>query len=428
MRPDATSTAGLFRPAREKAPELPGWLQAAELGADIVTPGPLGAGTALHGLYNMARGYPGEGAEMIGADLALGLTTAGVGSKVAKARKLKKLAEVLTEGGEAAAEITAKATPEALAGLAKMTDAGATGRRLIYDPSELRNVPNVPQVPITARNVPKRGLAADVVEAIKSNRGAFEDKVKRGMDEGGPEWYNLEPLRRDYVSEIGDAAGNREFLRLTQHLAATSPRSKVAQNIRRASAFSLLNRHGMEVPEEQALLNLLQPSLGHIAHKTHIPAARDIEKFGSMAATDELALARPKTTSFGENLRGNYEPVTVDAHNARAWGLSEDRIPAAYDALEKEQQDIAAKLGIRPAQVQSSAWIGGADETGVADARPFMDVFSDVLRDSAKRQGIPVDVLYQRLLRGTGTLGMLGAVGLGAAAQSRQDPTTTPPL
>lgn len=118
MRPDATSTAGLYRPKREEAPELPGWLQAAELGADIVTPGPLGAGTTLHGLYNMARGYPEEGAEMIGADLALGLTTAGVGNRVAKARKLKKLAEVLAEGGEATTKTAAKAAEETAAAVA----------------------------------------------------------------------------------------------------------------------------------------------------------------------------------------------------------------------------------------------------------------------------------------------------------------------
>lgn len=112
MRPDATSTAGLFRPKRDEAPALPGWLQAAELGADIVTPGPLGAGTTLHGLYNMARGYPEEGAEMIGADLALGLTTGGVGNRLAKARKLKKVAEVLAEGGDDA-KAAAKAAKEA---------------------------------------------------------------------------------------------------------------------------------------------------------------------------------------------------------------------------------------------------------------------------------------------------------------------------
>lgn len=387
-----------LRRLMEAAPEL------AELGADIITPGPVGIGTGLHSLYEMATGDVEGGSKRLGAELAIGLSTAGIGNKLKKVGK----------------------AGEAIADLAKMTDEGATGRRLAYDRSDLRGVPNVPQVPITGRPVPAKGLAADVVEAIKTNRGAFEDKVKRGMDEGGLEWYNLDPLRKDYVSELGDEAGGREFLRFTQHIAATSPRSKVAQNIRRASAFSLLNRNGLEVPDEQALLNLLQPSLGHLAHKTHIPAVRDIEKYGSMAATDELALARPKTTSFGENVGGNYEPVTVDAHNSRAWGLPENRIPAAYDALEKEQKDIAAKLGIRPAQVQSSAWIGGADETGVADARPFMDVFSDVLRESAKRQGMPVDVLYQRLLRGTGTLGMLGAVGIGTAASAGRPNNTTP--
>lgn len=325
-----------------------------------------------------------------------------------------------------AAKALANRPVRSIADLANIADEGATGRRLAYEMGDLARVPDVPQVPITTRPIPARGVPKDVTAAVRKNRSAFEDNVKRGLDQGGLEWYNLDPLRRDYIAELGPEAGEREFARFTQHLAATSPRSKVAQNIRRSSAFSLINRHGLEVPEDQAMLSLLGPTLGHLAHRTaHLPAVRDIERLGTMAADEAVLLRRPKTSSFGENLRGNYEPVTVDAHNTRAWGLPESRTEPAYDVLEREQKDIAAKLGIRPAQVQSSAWIGAADETGVADARPFINVFQDVLEKSAERQGIPADVLYQRFLRGTATLGLAGMAGAAASrANDSQAPRT----
>lgn len=304
---------------------------------------------------------------------------------------------------------------DALRAALKLADEADTGTRLAYTMEDLRKVPDVAQVPITIRPIPARGLPDDVKKAVKKNRGEFEDAVKRGMDKGGLEWYNLEPIRLGFVQELGEEAGNKEFARFTQHLAATSPRATVAQNIRRASAFSLLNRHGIPVPEDQSLLSEIGPTLGHLAHRTaHVPAARDIERFGTLASSDEVLLNRPKTASFGENLRGNYEPVTIDAHNLAAWGLPGSRANAAYDVLEKEQKDIAAKLGIRPAQVQSSAWIGAADETGVADARPFVNVFDDVVLKAAKRQGISPDLAFQRFLRGTGALGVAGMMGAGA--------------
>jgi hypothetical protein len=294
---------------------------------------------------------------------------------------------------------------------------GGVGRTLRYNMADLGRTPNVPQMGIQPRPVPARGVPADVLGAVRNNRPMFEEYVRRGADAGGLEWYNLDPLRRDYISEIGEEAGKREFGRLTQMLAATSPRSTVAQNIRRAAAFSFLNRNGIQVPDNQALLTEVAPSLGHIAHKTHLPSVRDIEDFGSLSATDDLLLRRPKTSSFGENLGGNYQPVTVDAHNLRAWGLPESRATAAYDVLEREQQDIAARLGIAPAQVQSSAWIGGAGDTNVSDARPFLDNLRDVLRKSAARQGLSEDQTYQNFLRGMGALGAAGTAGALAAEE-----------
>lgn len=78
------------------------------LAADIATPGPVGAGTGLRSLYDMATGDFEKGAKALGAEFAIGMTTSGIGSKIAKARKLKSLVEMAGEGGEAAAKVAPK--------------------------------------------------------------------------------------------------------------------------------------------------------------------------------------------------------------------------------------------------------------------------------------------------------------------------------
>jgi hypothetical protein len=341
------------------------------------------------------------------------------------------MGRVAKQGGKAVAKATARAADAApvadlaarirqLAGLQDELDSGV---RLNIDRAALSQVPDVPQVPITDRPRPARAKTTEgLPELIRANRKRAEEYLKRGMDTGGLDWYNLDPIRRGYIDELGPEVGAQEFERFTQLVAANSPRAKVGQNIRRGSAMAMLGRQGIQVPDDQALLNLLAPALGHMAHKTaHLPAVRDIERLGTLASDPATIIRRPKTGSFGENLRGNYAPVTVDAHNARGWGVPENRIEAAYEMLEKEQQELAAKYGIAPAQVQSSIWMGGAENTGVADARPFVDVFSDVLEKAAKRNKLPADIAFQRFLRGTMPLGLAGmAAGSAAIRQNDQ--------
>jgi hypothetical protein len=85
------------------------------IGADVLTPGPVGAGTVISGLADMLRGDVRGGAGKIGADLAIGLSTAGVGSKVKAARKLKKLADVTDEAARSGRVAASNLTDQSVA-------------------------------------------------------------------------------------------------------------------------------------------------------------------------------------------------------------------------------------------------------------------------------------------------------------------------
>jgi hypothetical protein len=153
----------------------------------------------------------------------------------------------------------------------------------------------------------------------------------------------------------------------------------------------------------------------------------------------------PKPRSFVENLSGNQRPVTVDTHATRLpatiardprWlalslktekdvppispkGMLDrgeismdealerpafwDAIPkkTEYGALERLYQDIARKKGMSPAQAQASAWVGGAESTGMqSGADPFLKVFEDRVRITAEKTGEPPEAVLRRFIRG----------------------------
>jgi len=303
----------MFRPKREEAPELPGWLQAAELGADIVTPGPLGAGTTLHGLYNMARGYPEEGAEMIGADLALGLTTAGVGNRVAKARKLKKLMDVVAEGGDQASAKAAQAasdlrTARAIsraepfvgpleaaaadvripaAGLFRKPAEGVTktsplpSKKLINERMEKADAalraleknadtwtptprgildrtgfdPNFRMQPNTNTLFKASGRVDPVLAEALDNprlRNLMERQVNLGLRLGGEGFYNLKPLS-DAYDEVGGPVSFRDWVGASS---AGSIQAPLPQEMTNASIMLFAKQNG--IPYEEAVQEMMR--------------------------------------------------------------------------------------------------------------------------------------------------------------------------
>ena len=272
---------------------------------------------------------------------------------------------------------------------------------------DLSRVPDVPQVPLE-RYEPARGRPANLDSIlIPENAARLEETAKRGEQMGGREWYNLEPLRMAFMEELGPA-GDDAFARYVDYVAATSPRSTVAGNIRRGSHFYQLDRNGQPVG---GLTNADMPKgYGHIAHTTHDHKLREIEENGGL-----LPIKGPKVSSFAENLKGNQTPMTIDTHNFSAVrnDPKNKKSPTntQYKYLEEYQAEIADKLGMTPAQFQASVWMAG--DTGVADARPFMSVFDDVLSNTAERDGKSRSEALRDFINGAAPLYGLGALMTG---------------
>lgn len=303
----------------------------------------------------------------------------------------------------------------------------------LFDLSRLDQVPSVPQEPLE-RYMPKQGpsdRAADLF-ASKPVRRKVEATIDAGVAEGGPKWYNTDPLMQAFSDALGEAEGMAAYRRYMEMVAATSPRSRVPDNIRNASYYYSKDRQGEPMPEKGDK----NPSpYGHLAQKLH-------QRNANVVVNDGWDVFKnPKPASFVENLAGNQMPVTIDAHALKLpamlsrdprWLATTTRVgkpgsyenikpqqmfesgalsmrdalkrPALWDAqprkneygiMERMYQDIGEKKGLTPAQTQASAWVGGRDVTGMGSPpAPFMELFQErVLKTAEARGENPIDTL-----------------------------------
>jgi hypothetical protein len=333
----------------------------------------------------------------------------------------------------------------------------------LFDYSRLAVRPDVPQTQMK-RRVPPRGPSKRMVNALEDPNieATIDDYVRKGQSRGGMEWYNTDPLRRRALDVMGDE-GQGRYGALIDAVAATSPRSRVPDNIRTASYYHYLRSQGLDFPEKPL------PGYGSVAQDLHLGNMRKL--------TDEGwdVLNNPKPASFAENLKGNWRNVTVDTHNMRLpavlsedpnflmtsfqdkvpGGATEDglrrRFPGLADAqiaealknskkgvtiyrprdwvesgavsmddakkeptfwatkpndneygyYEAWQQKRAEALGMEPAQYQASMWTGAADKTGLAsEAEPFMKTFEARVLYTADRLGVDPEVILDSVLKG----------------------------
>lgn len=304
----------------------------------------------------------------------------------------------------------------------------------VLDHSNLERVPDVPQVQMPRYN-PPRGTSPRLADALASEDVArgINETVERGIEGGGLSWYNTEPLRERMVSLAPNSAVN-DYARLMDVVAATSPRSRVPDNIRTASYYNYLLSQGMPIPERPAA------GYGSVAQNLHRDNVRGVAGLGGWDV-----FRNPKPASFSTNLQGNQRNVTIDTHNFRLPGIlsrdprflensvsqgageapirprdlyasgemSLDDLAARpamwaskpnaneYGAYEAWQQEQAARMGISPAQYQASMWLGGGEETGLGSAaEPFVSTVEARVRYTADRLGMDPDAVLEMFLRG----------------------------
>ncbi len=271
---------------------------------------------------------------------------------------------------------------------------------------------------------------SEVQEAFGNRRRTIFRDVERGMQGGAHTWYHNEPVRQQFIYELGEDEGQRQFDLFTAMVAGTSSAAPVKQNIRKASWY-----------RQQALEGLLPTDIDSKAAAAEwIAGNTPPQGYGSVARNNDAMwasrflsgdqmyrAAEPgsahKILSFRENLRGNLEPWTGDRHegyrlgvpmkwNARekAWAKGQ-LTPNEYVAAERMMTRMADRAGLSPAELQSARWMGGAEATGVESSDPtFSHALEAVAKEQAARMGETPEWVLRNFIRNGGLLSVPAAM------------------
>jgi len=262
---------------------------------------------------------------------------------------------------------------------------------------------------------PARGVPKDILPAgHKKNMDRVAGLLEDGIQKGGLSWYNLRPLRDEYLNMWGEEEGAKRFKNFAEIFAAGSPRSKVIQNNKRTSMFQKLKEDGVDIskvlnagktPTPQQFnegYTTMPQGYGDFAHGLHVPIIGDVESGVGLAGGEKFG--RPKVSTFGQNLQGNLAGSTVDTHNKQALTLPlslnvavKDNEYGFLDDLNKKQ---AARHGIQPAQAQASLWQGASEITGVDDSRPLMQILDERIHATADKMSISPQAMRDGLIKG----------------------------
>jgi len=242
--------------------------------------------------------------------------------------------------------------------------------------------------------------------------------VDKGIAQGAERWYHLGGLKDRFIEELGPEKGAAAFDRFMDLTAALSPRSKVDQNLKRASV--LYQREMQGLPITPLTHEMFPAGYGHMATTSaHAPAVQRLVETGEVGSS----IDQPKIASFAENLKGNYEPLTADTYNVQILsGQPRSPTKAEYPFLEARQKTLGERRGLQPAEWQSALWTGAGDVTGVADVRNMTAAVNQRIAKTAEKLGISEQEAFREFARGNTKLyQMLLAAALGGGAYVASD-------
>lgn len=286
---------------------------------------------------------------------------------------------------------------------------------------------------------PARGVPDEVKDYFKGGRVArLKRLAEQGKKEGGDRWYWLGGLLDKFIEELGPELGAERFDLFMDLNAAMSPRSPVAQQIKRASVLYQRAVQGKDIknmrnaPSDKwrykdengktqivdlgpyvAAKDQFPAGSGTMAHNIQMQQVRRLVDKGQVGSTVD----QPKIATFAQNLKGNYAGVTIDAHNNKIiTGRSDSPNANEYAAMEAYQQRIAQQMGITPAAFQAALWVGAKNITGVVDSTNMTAMMNQRIAKTADALDISEEEALVRFIRGDTALYsvMLGLFGVNA--------------
>jgi hypothetical protein len=299
----------------------------------------------------------------------------------------------------------------------------------LFDYSRLHEVPQVEQRDLpryqSEHGVPDHIRALDSPEILDR----LDQFARIGLERGGHKAFNIEPLRRHYIAQLGPEKAQAAFKQLTDFMGAVSPVSTDLATLRNASYYDWLAKQGIPLPNpvwdaakgRPELPKPLPPPYGHFKEGLHAQKVNEVVQQGGLDA-----IKNPKLGSIAENFSGNLNPIGIDRHIVRALGATDSRgrpidiLPrSGYAFLEPILQQRAAKMGLAPAQYQGAIRAGAAELTGLRSLDPMLVTLRKRIALTAARDRISEVEVLRRFIEHGYPLASIVAVA-GTQAVPRQ--------
>ena len=338
-----------------------------------------------------------------------------------------------------------------------------------------------PRNPDASAPLPKGDRARILVDRREAISDALAERIRATgqLDADTRYFYHTDgPVYRAARNAgLSDAEAQAYLRDLSNNVAATSPRTKVEENLRNATLVMAKDQQGIPFRDVVGPGTIRPDGTKGISEKGYpmMTAKGGIHGglLDDVAATGAMDVARnPKPSNFGANLSGNRSGVTMDTHAIRGTLMTLNEmepgsvpegfiLPKFRDQYVKDPSvltpnmiddtlasqmtgpkgdttklqteypvfadiwhDAAAKLGVSPAEAQSMGWFGFGDETNLGSARKTpVDIFDDRLSVTAQALDITPEQAARSVFRRQIPLlaAPFGAVPL-LAMQSQQDP------
>jgi len=303
----------------------------------------------------------------------------------------------------------------------------------LFDLSNLTQRPDVPQGPIERLPPPAKGIPDWFKAQVEdpANPGQpnptmakqYKQVLQLGRNIAGDQnalgWWNTFPLRDRTIGEFGEDRGDALWRSDMNMLSATSPRHDFPANIRQSSYFGNLLAEGQPMPElvrkyqkgDSGPYNMVPTTAapsGYANFPLHIQNINNLYDPETGLVGNNYPLTNPKPASMSQNLTGNWWMPTIDVRDLRAMGVTskggealKSVDPASlYGYTEQTfHRPLAEQLGLDPAQMQSSTWVGvpeyfkGFDRSGTSSA---LGTLEDSIRRTAASLGLTPEQAFQR--------------------------------
>ena len=232
-------------------------------------------------------------------------------------------------------------------------------------------------------------------------QAVLNDLVDRGEFIG-----NVEPTRapkpRGFANSLlgnpENIAADKHFMRFIG-MASGDPRFLHGSAVISQELAGEIAERFPEIARDNITRRKVKDATGKEVMQTSFNAARAVRQAGG-AEGDLFSFIKNRPTVWDEVPRDNE-----------------------YGAYERLALDIANRMGMTPAQLQASLWMGAAKRTGVRETSldTFDNIFNRVVQDRAAERGLDPAEVFRLFVNRMQPLAVPGAVGAGAAVEGSRE-------